>query len=189
MEWVVSKKSNELRVMSTARVLVLIGQLADLLKKKKKKSVTRITFLCLSCLIWEMKRFELCCLRSPLGLPLFDSKTKVPGKLFEGRYSLCSFHFPFGPVHCAPRAAEGTNRGARHKEPTKPHHLTLRCLGSDFFLSPSNFTGHFLSFSHLCIFPISHLLLYGNMCSFMSSLKRLIKIAFPIKKKKKRASA
>lgn len=37
MEWVVSKKSNELRVMSTARVLVLIGQLADLLKKKKKK--------------------------------------------------------------------------------------------------------------------------------------------------------
>lgn len=185
MKWVLSKKSNELRVMSTVRVLVLIWQLADLLQKKKK-SVTRITFLCLSCLIWERKRFEISAVSGCLWVyhSLILKQKYQENSSKAGTLSVLSISHS-GPVHHTPRAAEWTNRGARHKQPTNPHHLTSQCLGSDFFLSPSNFKGHFLSFSHLCIFPISHLLLYGNMSSFMSSLKRLIKIAFPLKKKKK----
>lgn len=50
-----SQKRNELRIIRTVGFLVLIWQLADLLKK----SANRIPFLCLSCLIWEVKRFEL----------------------------------------------------------------------------------------------------------------------------------
>lgn len=76
---------------------------------KKNKCANHITFLCLRCLIWEMKTFELCYLRLRLVLPFSDSKTKVQGKVFEGSYYLCSFHFPSGPrVPCSLRAVKRT---------------------------------------------------------------------------------
>jgi len=138
MKWVVSKKSNELKSYENCQVFSLDLATSRFAKKEKKCNSYHLPVPQLSHLGNE-EVWTLCYLRVPLGLPFFDSKTKVPGKFFQGRYSLCSFHFPLGPSAQRSQSCQVNEQGSK-TQTTYKSHITWLCSVWDltfFFLLPT----------------------------------------------------